>query len=189
MAPQETSDSTRTLLRALHFAAEKHQNQRRKGRGRSPYINHPIAVAYTLSEVGLVTDSTTLAAAILHDTLEDTDTEPAAIEDLFGNAVRRLVEEVTDDKELPARQRRKMQIDNISRASVSAKLIRLADKICNLHDLICDPPEQWSLQQLLAYLEWTVRVVNRCRGHNAALDRCYDDILNQGRIALRSSHS
>jgi guanosine-3',5'-bis(diphosphate) 3'-pyrophosphohydrolase len=72
------------ILRALHFAADKHRLQRRKGADRDPYINHPIAVAETLARVGGVRDAKVLQAAILHDTIEDTKTTPEELERHFG---------------------------------------------------------------------------------------------------------
>src|ERR1043165_8395647 len=88
------------ILKALHFAADKHRDQRRKDEEASPYINHPIEVAEILARVGGVTDLVTLQGAILHDTIEDTQTTAAELEEVFGAAVRAVVEEVTDDKTL-----------------------------------------------------------------------------------------
>jgi len=68
------SKQTLLILKACEFAAEKHRNQRRKDQARTPYINHPLAVARVLAEEGGVKDADILAAAILHDTLEDTQT-------------------------------------------------------------------------------------------------------------------
>ena len=90
--------NTMTILKALHFAANKHRDQRRKDVEASPYINHPIEVAELLARVGGVTDPVTLQGAILHDTIEDTKTTPEELEAAFGQEVRRVVEEVTDDK-------------------------------------------------------------------------------------------
>ncbi len=81
----EDPDMT-TLFRALSFAAEKHRDQRRKDDHGSPYINHPIAVARVLCEEAGVTDSPILCAALLHDTVEDTDTCADELELLFGTA-------------------------------------------------------------------------------------------------------
>jgi GTP diphosphokinase / guanosine-3',5'-bis(diphosphate) 3'-diphosphatase len=64
------------LLDALAFAAAKHRNQRRKDVGASPYINHPIALARVLSVEAGIHDETVIAAALLHDTIEDTETWP-----------------------------------------------------------------------------------------------------------------
>ena len=75
-----TLDPINGLLKALHFAADKHRDQRRKDEEASPYINHPIEVAELLARVGGVTDLVTLQGAILHDTIEDTDTTPDELE-------------------------------------------------------------------------------------------------------------
>src|SRR5262249_47575352 len=88
------------VLSAIGFSADKHRAQRRKDSGASPYINHPIEVAETLWRVGEVRKLDVIIAAILHDTLEDTDTTPGEIEDAFGAEVLSLVQEVSDDKSL-----------------------------------------------------------------------------------------
>ena len=67
------------VLQALAFAADKHRDQRRKDAAASPYINHPIALANVLVREGEVTDPAVLAAALLHDTVEDTQTTPAEL--------------------------------------------------------------------------------------------------------------
>ena len=94
------------LLAALRFAAEKHRSQRRKDSESTPYINHPIAVAELLARVGKVDNLELLQAAILHDTIEDTETTAQELDERFGERVRRLVEEVTDDKRLPKAERK-----------------------------------------------------------------------------------
>jgi len=96
-------DSVGLILRAIRFSAEKHNDQRRKDAKSSPYINHPIEVAETLWRVGEVRDEALLVAAILHDTVEDTDTTKEEIETEFGKEVLKLVLEVTDKKTCPNR--------------------------------------------------------------------------------------
>lgn len=172
------------LLEALRFSAAKHRDQRRKDRDASPYINHPIEVATVLATVGGVTDVTTLVAAILHDTIEDTQTKPAELEESFGREVRLLVEEMTDDKSLPKAERKRLQIEHSRQASRRAKLIKLGDKICNLRDVTHSPPEDWSPTRRREYLDWTERVVAGCRGSNPALERYYDEVLREGRSVL-----
>ena len=98
------------ILHAVHFAADKHRDQRRKGVEASPYINHPIQVAELIARVGDVDDVTVLIAAVLHDTVEDTETTFEELEEVFGPKVRDLVAEVTDDKSLPKAKRKKLQI-------------------------------------------------------------------------------
>ena len=83
---------------------------------------------------GGVTDATALCAALLHDTIEDTTTTGDEIEREFGPEVRRLVEQVTDDKSLPKAQRKLAQIEHAAHIDQKAKRVKLADKICNLRD-------------------------------------------------------
>ena len=172
------------LLEAVAFAADRHRRQRRKGVDASPYINHPLEVAHTLASVGGVADPVTLAAAVLHDTIEDTRTTGDELEDLFGRDVRRLVEEVTDDKALPKAERKHLQVVHAPTLSIGAKMVKLADKIANARDVVRDPPADWNLAQRRAYLDWTEHVVAGCRGVNAALEAYYDAVLQKGRAAL-----
>ena len=173
-----------TLLKAVQFAAHKHRDQRRKDKEASPYINHPIAVANVLAEVGGITDVTTLVGAVLHDTIEDTETTPQELETEFGREVRELVAEVTDDKNLPPDVRKQLQIDHAPHVTERAKAIKLGDKICNVRDVIGSPPTTWSLQRRKEYLDWTERVIAGCRGTNQGLERYYDEVLRAGRMAV-----
>ena len=177
------SDTAR-LLQALHFSADKHRNQRRKDVHASPYINHPIEVATVLATVGGVADLVALIGAVLHDTIEDTATTPDELEQKFGHDVRLLVEEMTDDKTLPRGERKLLQILHAQGSSHRCKLIKLADKICNVRDVTHAPPKDWSLDRRREYLDWTEQVVAGCRGASATLERHYDDVLRDGRKAL-----
>jgi guanosine-3',5'-bis(diphosphate) 3'-pyrophosphohydrolase len=172
------------LLRALHFAADKHRTQRRKGADRDPYINHPIAVAELLARVGGVRSTKTLQAAILHDTIEDTTTTPDELALHFGNRVRDLVLEVTDDKKLPKEARKALQIEHAPNLSKQAKRVKLADKICNLIDIVKTPPEGWDHDRRLAYLEWSRQVAEGCRGASPSLEALFDRALRRARHAL-----
>src|SRR6185436_14890407 len=113
----EKSDTIAAILKALHFAADKHRDQRRKDEEASPYINHPIEVAEMLARVGGVTDLVTLQGAILHDTIEDTNTTPEELEVHFGREVRDVVLEVTDDKTLEKMERKRLQIEHAAHIS------------------------------------------------------------------------
>ena len=173
------------LLHALAFAAEKHRSQRRKGEDASPYINHPIAAAELLARHG-VDDLVTLQAAILHDTVEDTETTPEELERHFGPEVARVVLEVTDDKTLPKEERKRLQVSHAPHLSPRAKLVKLADKVCNVLDVTHEPPTGWPLERRVAYLDWTEEVVAGCRGVNEDLEGFYDRVLGEGRGVLRT---
>lgn len=170
-------ESTGLVLKALRFSAEKHRDQRRKDAKSSPYINHPIQVAETLWTVGGVRDANLLVAAILHDTIEDTGTQPEEIKTEFGEDVLALVLEVTDDKSLPKPVRKQLQVETAPHKTQSAKLLKLADKISNVQDIIASPPKDWSLERQKEYLLWTEKVVAGLRGVNKALETYYDNLL------------
>ena len=174
-------DATGMILKALRFSAEKHNDQRRRDSKSSPYINHPIQVAETLWRVGHVKDDAVLTAAILHDTIEDTDATPDEIGREFGEEVLGLVLEVTDDKSLPKEVRKQLQIENSAKKSLKAKLIKLADKICNVYDLVHYPPSGWSLKRKQEYLLWSEKVIQGVRGSNKELEARYDEVLEEGK--------
>lgn len=178
------SDTT-TILRAAHFAARRHRRQKRKGADAEPYINHPIAVAELIAEVGRVTDVLTLAAALLHDTVEDTDATLDDIEREFGREIRGIVAELTDDKSLPSDERKRLQVVNAPNASRRAKIVKLADKSVNVADIARDPPPHWPLERRRAYIEWAILVVAGCRGANAALEKHFDSVAALSLASLR----
>ena len=162
---------TATLLAAIEFASRKHSTQRRKDEEASPYINHPIAVTHLLADTGGISDLVTLMAAVLHDTIEDTETTPSELDEHFGQTVRKVIEELTDDKTLDKAVRKQLQIEHAPHLSRRAKAIKLADKIANVRDVMESPPTDWPLARRIEYLDWTERVVAGCRGTNDRLER------------------
>ncbi|MBN2062731.1 MAG: bifunctional (p)ppGpp synthetase/guanosine-3',5'-bis(diphosphate) 3'-pyrophosphohydrolase [Deltaproteobacteria bacterium] len=172
------------LLKSLEFAAEKHRNDRRKGADRSPYINHPIEVASILANIGGVYNISILAAAILHDTIEDTDTSPNEVEKAFGREICSMVKEVTDDKSLSRVKRKRLQVENAPLLSTAAKLIEIADKISNIREVTDNPPSRWSLKRRREYVDWAERVVAGCRGVNQGLETFFDQVLRRAREIL-----
>lgn len=176
------------ILAALKFAAGKHRNQRRKDKEHSPYINHPIEVAECLWRVGKVRELPVLMAAVLHDTVEDTDTTFEELESNFGREVAELVKEVTDDKSLPKATRKKLQIEHAPHISSGAKAIKLGDKISNVVDIGRSPPSDWSMQRLIEYLDWTQKVVDGLRGVNPSLEERYDEALKEARERLAATN-
>lgn len=165
------------LFDAAIFAAEKHQDQVRKDQRGSPYITHPLAVAKVLWEIGGIRDVATLAAAILHDTLEDTRTTCEEIQGKFGEAILNIVLEVTDDKSLEKMERKRLQIVHAPELSSSAKLIKLGDKLVNCRDILESPPRDWPLKRRRHYIQWAADVVAEIRGINAPLESAFDGML------------
>mmetsp|Transcript_4020 Transcript_4020/g.11234 ORF Transcript_4020/g.11234 Transcript_4020/m.11234 type:complete len:200 (-) Transcript_4020:40-639(-) len=164
------------LLKAVHFAAEKHRDQRRKGDD-SPYINHPIGVAEYVRTVGGVSDVNVLVAAVLHDTVEDTDTTLEEVAERFGDAIAKIVQEVTDDKNLSKYERKQGQIDHAGSISKEAKTVKLADKLYNLTDLLRVPPKGWSEERILGYFAWASAVIDQMRQVNPGLESEVDKTL------------
>lgn len=173
-------EPTGLILKAANFAAQKHRNQRRKGIDAAPYINHPIELANLLWHQANVHDEITIAAALLHDTVEDTDTTFAELAHEFGADVRDVVAEVTDDKSLPKETRKRLQVEHAPHLSDRARLVKLADKISNLREVLTSPPEDWSLDRKLAYFNWGKDVIDQIRGTHADLERMFDGIYQQG---------
>ena len=167
------------LVKATSFAAQKHKDQRRKDDACSPYINHPVALADVLVHEGGVTDLQTIVAALLHDTVEDTETTPEEIELHFGVTIRSVVEEVSDDKSLGKQACKQMQIDRAPSLSRRARAVKLADKICNLRDVVVNPPTGWELERRQAYFDWAKCVIDGLRGDHEILEALFDQVYAQ----------
>jgi guanosine-3',5'-bis(diphosphate) 3'-pyrophosphohydrolase len=162
------------VLLAADFAARKHRNQRRKDRDATPYINHPLALARLLWVKGRIRDPIIIAAALLHDTIEDTKTTRVELIRHFGTKVAGIVAEVTDNKRLHKNTRKRRQIEHAPHLSRNAKLVKLADKTCNLQDVAASPPAEWSLKRKREYFDWATAVVEGLRGTNRNLERAFD---------------
>jgi guanosine-3',5'-bis(diphosphate) 3'-pyrophosphohydrolase len=165
---------TGLILKAAQFAADRHRNQRRKDAEASPYINHPISLANVLANEGDICDPIVLCGALLHDTIEDTDTTAAELISQFGEEIANVVLEVTDDKSLDKATRKKLQIEHAKHASDRAKLVKLADKICNLRDIASAPPADWSAERKAEYFDWAKTVIDGVRGVHPVLEALFD---------------
>jgi len=162
------------IFRALAFAARQHRDQRRKDAQATPYINHPIELAELLINEGHVADNNVIVAAILHDTVEDTETTILELKKQFGDTIAGIVGEVTDDKRLPKAERKRLQIENAAGCSDAAKLVKLADKICNLRDMLANPPADWPQERIRAYFDWAHAVIQQVRGVHPRLEQLFD---------------
>ncbi|XP_029431003.1 guanosine-3',5'-bis(diphosphate) 3'-pyrophosphohydrolase MESH1 isoform X2 [Rhinatrema bivittatum] len=178
------SSEAARLLEAADFAAKKHRSQRRKDPEGTPYINHPIGVARILSHEAGVTDTAVLQAALLHDTVEDTDTTFLEIEEKFGKEIRQMVEEVTDDKTLPKRERKRLQIEHARHCSQGARLVKLADKLYNLRDLNRCTPTGWTKKRVQEYFVWASQVVKGLRGTSPVLEEKLDQLFMERGVPL-----
>jgi len=176
------------ILKALEFASHRHRSQRRKGKREVPYINHPIQVASLLANEGGETDPVLLAAALLHDVIEDTVSSGEERKELmseisakFGEEILAITMEVTDDKTLDKKVRKQLQIEHANHISIRAKKLKIADKITNLHDIIIDPPDWWTHYRIVEYLDWSEQVVNGLKGVNPVLESLFFNTLTEAR--------
>jgi guanosine-3',5'-bis(diphosphate) 3'-pyrophosphohydrolase len=167
------------FVQAVSFAADKHRHQRRKDADASPYINHPIALAHVLANEGGIQSLEVLCAAVLHDTIEDTETTSAELESTFGSAIAAIVVEVTDDKTLAKEERKRRQVQHAKTASNQAKLVKLADKICNLRDILASPPSGWTRERKIAYFDWAAEVIGGVRGTHPGLEEVFDRLVSR----------
>jgi GTP diphosphokinase / guanosine-3',5'-bis(diphosphate) 3'-diphosphatase len=172
------------IFKALEFASVKHKGQKRKD-DFTPYINHPVKVAEILVQIGDVEDEQIIAAALLHDTIEDTETEPHELEEIFGKTITDYVLEVTDDKNISKRKRKEFQILNAKNLSKGAALIRVADKIANLKDIANNPPLNWNNKRKLKYFEWTKKVISNLNTDNEKLLDYYNEVYEENRKKIK----
>jgi (p)ppGpp synthase/HD superfamily hydrolase len=177
------------ILYAASFAAKKHKDQKRKGNDGEPYINHPLEVANMLVSVGGVHDTDVIVAALLHDTVEDTEASFEEIADHFGIPVAGYVQELTDDKSLPKAERKRQQVEKAPRISVEAKQIKLADKISNIRDVSDNPPDGWDIQRRREYVEWGENVVAGLRGANPGLEKLFDEVVDKAKNSLGKANA
>ena len=169
------------VLKAAAFAAEKHSGQSRKDVDATPYINHPLALAQILAVEGDVEDAEVIAAALLHDTIEDTQTTGEELRIVFGDRIASMVEEVTDDKGVEKPIGKARQVEHAPHLSDGAKLVKLADKIANLRDVAHNPPARCDLQRRREYFDWAEQVIAGVRGAHPKLEAVFDQILHEGR--------
>ena len=139
------------LDRAIVFAVRAHRNVERKGKG-FPYIVHPMEAVSIVAT--MTSDQELLAAAALHDVVEDTDTTVDELRREFGERVARLVEAESDIRLDGSRAdswhaRKQAAIDRLARASHDAKIVALGDKLSNMRAIARDYAQQgdalWNL--------------------------------------------
>lgn len=173
--------TTKEIFDALLFASEKHRKHKRKDLDQTPYINHPIKVAGLLLNTGGVEDPVLIKAALLHDTIEDTDATEEELRRKFGNEVTDIVLEVTDDKSLAKEERKFLQIENAPKKSKSAKILKLADKIANLEDILNSPPKDWDNKRKLEYFKWAEEVFEGLKDNNSSLEARLTELIKTGK--------
>ena len=129
-------------------------------------------------------DAELIAAALLHDVVEDTRTTLVEVEAVFGADVAGLVAEATDDKSLPKEERKRLQVLHAAGHSQRAKKLKLADKTSNLRALAASPPADWSIERRRDYVAWGRAVVAGLRGADPWLEERFDDAALAADAAL-----
>ena len=145
------------IARAQAFAMDAHAGQTRKGAAREPYAVHLAEVASLTRAFG--GGEAAVAAAWLHDCIEDCAVVDAEIRAAFGDTVADLVGELTDPPRTPRAQRRRLQVEKAAGKSAEARLIKVADKTSNLRSVAMSPPREWDAARKLGYVRWGVAVV------------------------------
>lgn len=166
-------ESEDLILKAGYRAACLHSFQKRKD-GKTPYINHPLEVAWLLSEVGKIRDQDILAAALLHDTIEDTEMTMDFLTSEFNFKIASYVAEVTDDKSLSHDERKAAQIQKSPNLTYGARLIKIADKIANVRALTPEYPLGWDSERKNHYVRWAQKVIEKIRNTHPALEALFD---------------
>jgi GTP diphosphokinase / guanosine-3',5'-bis(diphosphate) 3'-diphosphatase len=174
------------IFEALKFAAYKHRKQKRKGAVGIPYINHPIDVANLLITEIEEPSPDLIIAALLHDVIEDTRTKFSDLEKQFGPSVTDIVREVTDDMTLPSIIRKREQINKAESLSYNARCIKIADKTCNINDLLFTRIK-WSRKRKIEYIVWANSVVLQIRDTHEGLISQFDEMLKKAGSILNYS--
>ena len=140
-----SKEDKRLIRNAFDIAVDAHKEQRRKSG--EAYIFHPIAVAKIVaSEIGL--DSTSIAAALLHDVVEDTDYTLSDIEQMFGEAVARIVDGLTKISHLSTDKNNSLQAENFRKMLLTLNedirviIIKIADRLHNMQTMGAMPPNK-----------------------------------------------
>jgi (p)ppGpp synthase/HD superfamily hydrolase len=176
--------ATLLMARAYRFACEQHAQQRRKGNAAEPYINHLAEVADLVAQATGGRDPNLVAAAVLHDVIEDTATTYEVVAERFGRDVADLVAEATDDTSLPKAERKRLQVVHAPDRSPRAKILKLADKTSNLRAMAENPPADWPLERRREYIGWARAVVDGLRGQSAWLEAEFDAAAAAAEAAL-----
>lgn len=146
---------------AARFAAVRHRDQKRKGLYGEPYINHLLEVAQLLTLEG-IEDEDVIAAAILHDSVEDVGVTFEELEERFGPRITGFVRELTDDMRLHSHLRKQLEVAHAPNMSAEAQAIKVADKLSNVRAIYSSPPEGWSLERKRDYCEFARALVQSC---------------------------
>ena len=169
------------IREVIDFAFKKHAGQKRPNKTRELKTIHLTEVAKWVEQAN--GNIFAIAAAYLHDTVEDTQTTTQEIIDTFGSQVGLLVEELTDPDEfysLALSIRKEKQAQRIQKSHSSTKLVKIADQISNCYSVLNDPPTDWDNAKCLDYITGAKKIVDACSGTNEYLEHNFMTVYNLG---------
>jgi len=162
------------------FAEEKHKHLFRSNKEQKPLIKHLEEVAILTKDAGGTEEQ--IAAAWLHDAVEDTEITIEEIRELFGNSVADIVDGLTDPSDfsgMPLNQRKQMQAERLLLKSDQVKLVKLCDQISNVQSVLVDPPTEWDSAKSLAYVTGAKAIADKCKGLSAFLDNEFENVFTK----------
>ena len=169
-------EKARELAKTMHADLHLHDQ------GRSPMFEHISEVAGLVADQGGSDEM--IAAAWLHDIVEDTDVTLEQVEEWFGSEVRNLVDGLTDPVHfagMPLIERKELQARRIRELSDEVKRIKLCDQLSNVQRVLNKPPADWTGEKQFTYIEGARKIVQECRGLWPALDDRFDAAYDAAR--------
>ena len=168
---------------AIEFAKEKHLNHFRKNADKTPYIFHPLNMVDMLMKIKAPHDA--ICAAVLHDTIEDTDTTESELRVAFGHSITDIVLELSDDKLLSKAIRKRIQVIYACHKSENACYVSMVDKIDNCYSVLYDPPTDWDETRRLEYFIWAKQCIDGYTFKHHELNKMFYELYN---IAIKRFH-
>ncbi len=162
---------------ARKLALFKHKDLFRPSVSRQPLTEHLAEVADLARGAGL--DDDAVAAAWLHDIVEDTDVTIEDITRLFGAEIAHMVDGLTDPPHyvgLPLEERKQAQADRLASKSETVKAVKLCDQISNVRSVLYDPPTDWLLEKSFLYIQGAKKIAGICHGIVPALDEEFSEL-------------
>ena len=179
----------RLVIKAFDLADKSHAGQKRwtayHEETAPQYMTHPVKVAEILQDTIDDYNPALIAAALSHDTLEDTDLTEAELRAALGDEVTEIVKEVTLDPELKGKARRDFQSTSISDYSLNGRRTKVADRTANLYSLAFDPPAHWTLNNRAQYLESSIQLINNANIPDHGLREVAEHAVKLAKRALR----
>ncbi len=174
----------RIVQKAREFAERVHEGHVRTDAARTPYILHLQEVAQLVEESG--GSQQEIAAAWLHDTVEDTEATIEDIQNEFGDEIARLVEGLTDKTEwmsLSLGERKAKQAERVAKEPGSVKRVKLADQTSNVK-IVSEGKDHFTLEEKFIYIESAKKIAEACSGVSAMLDELFLERYEEARNQL-----